>query len=118
MTTKVLHNPRCKKSRDTVAYLESNNIPHQIIKYLESPPSINELQTIVKQLGIKPEELIRKKEKIFQELELGSATLSDIEWIEVMVEHPSLIERPIVQYGKKAAIGRPLENVIELFKDK
>jgi arsenate reductase len=118
MTTKVLHNPRCKKSRDAVAYLESNKIPHQIIKYLEAPPTVNELQTIVKQLGIKPEQLVRKKEKLYKELSLGSARLSDLEWIQLLVDHPSLIERPIVQHEKQAVIGRPLDNVIALFENK
>ena len=118
MTTKVLHNPRCKKSRDAVAYLESRKIPHRIIKYLETPPTVNELQTIVKQLGIKPEQLVRKKEKLYKELSLGSAKLSDLEWIQLLADHPSLIERPIIQHEKQAVIGRPLDNVIALFENK
>ncbi|WP_146394371.1 arsenate reductase (glutaredoxin) [Allorhodopirellula solitaria] len=109
--TKIYHNPRCAKSRAAVELLESRGIEFDIVKYLDDPPNEKELRAIVKMLGISPEKLVRKGEKLFKELGLGGKSLTDAQWIEVMVEHPKLIERPIVIHGAKAAIGRPTENI-------
>nr|WP_229360752.1 arsenate reductase (glutaredoxin) [Fuerstiella marisgermanici] len=113
MTT-IYHNPRCSKSRSALELLQSRGIPFEGVKYLDDPPDEKKLGQIVKWLGIKPEQLVRKKEKLFAELQLGEKSLSDKEWIAVLAANPKLIERPIVVHGKKAAIGRPLENISEL----
>ena len=107
------HNPRCRKSRETLALLESKGKNPEIILYLESPPTTKELKEVLKKLNIKPEQLLRKGEAIYKDKFKGK-TLSDAEWIKAMVENPKLIERPIVINGGKAAIGRPPENVLEI----
>ncbi|WDQ17199.1 arsenate reductase (glutaredoxin) [Rhodopirellula sp. P2] len=109
--TKIYHNPRCTKSRQALQLLEERGIEPEIIKYLETPPSKKELTEIVKLLGIPAEGLVRKKEPLFKELNLGEQTLTEQQWIATMVEHPKLIERPIVIHDGKAAIGRPTENI-------
>ena len=116
MNTHIFHNPRCKKSRDAVDYLNTNEIEHTVIKYLESPPSKQELRNITKKLGITPSMLVRTKEKLYKELNLGKSDLTDDQWLTLLAENPVLIERPIVVHGKKAAIGRPLDHVIALFE--
>lgn len=116
MPTTVLHNPRCKKSRDAVNYLVDQQISHKIIKYLETPPSKKELKDILKKLGTNPEKIVRKKEKLYKEKGLGEQKLNDDQWLDLLVENPVLIERPIVITETGAAIGRPLENVVALFK--
>ncbi|QEG00459.1 Arsenate reductase [Stieleria maiorica] len=113
MTT-IYHNPRCSKSRAAVELLRSHQIEFDIVKYLEDPPSEKELAKIVKMLGITPEQLVRKKEKRFNEMELGDQVMSDKQWIAILAANPSLIERPIVVHQGKAAIGRPTENITEL----
>ncbi len=113
MTT-IYHNPRCSKSRAALALLEARGIDFEVVKYLEQPPSEKELRRIVKLLGIKPQQLVRKGEKIYKRLGLGEQTLSDKQWISTLAAHPVLIERPIVVHGARAAIGRPTENVAEL----
>jgi arsenate reductase len=85
----------------------------EIIEYLNEPPTFEELKSIIKLLGITPEQLLRKNESIFKEQFKGKI-FSDDEWIQIMIEHPKLIERPIVIVGKKAVLGRPPENVLEL----
>lgn len=109
----IFHNPRCGKSRNTLAIINDKNIEIEVIEYLKTPPSEAELKTVIKKLGIKPEALVRKGEAIYKESYKGKQ-LSDADWIKAMVEHPILIERPIVIKGDKAIIGRPPENVLEL----
>lgn len=111
---KIYHNPRCGKSRQTLKLLEDNNIPVEVILYLKDIPDVKELTSVVNKLKIKPKDLIRKGEKIYKE-KFADQELSDKEWIQVMVDHPILIERPIVIEGRKAKIGRPPEQVLELF---
>lgn len=113
MTT-IYHNPRCSKSRAAVEFLESQGIDFDLVKYLETPLSAKELTQIINKLGIKPEDLVRKKDKLFKELDLGEKSLSDKEWIAVLEANPALIERPIVIHHDRAAIGRPIESIIEL----
>ena len=110
---KIYHNPRCSKSRETLALLKENNIQAEVILYLEDTPNKKELTALIKKLGIKPIELIRKGEAIYKEKYKGQI-LSDKEWIEAMVAHPKLIERPIVVEGNKAILGRPPSNVLTL----
>lgn len=113
MALKIYHNPRCMKSRETLALIEEKGTEVEIIEYLKEVPSAQELGTLIEQLGIKPEQLVRKSEPVFKEQYKGK-TLSDKEWIEAMIANPKLIERPIVVKGKKAVLGRPPSNVIEL----
>ncbi|NVK75338.1 MAG: arsenate reductase (glutaredoxin) [Oceanospirillaceae bacterium] len=113
MTT-IFHNPRCSKSRQTLQLLEDNNIKADIRLYLQDAPSIDELETLLKQLDITPLELMRTKEAIYKELGLNKES-TDAERLKAMHENPSLIERPIVVHGNKAKIGRPPEDVLALF---
>jgi len=109
----IYHNPRCTKSRATLALLEERGIKPKIIEYLETPPSADELAAIVRKLGIEPEQLVRKGEGIYRTKYAGRK-LTAPEWIAAMVKDPVLIERPIVVSGSRAAIGRPPENVESL----
>ncbi|MGX5913864.1 arsenate reductase (glutaredoxin) [Aliidiomarina sp. Khilg15.8] len=110
----ILHNPRCSKSRETLQLLQQNNVQPHIIEYLKEPPSADELRDILRKLGRRPAELIRNKEAVYKELELAQKDLSDDELIQVMTEHPKLIERPVVIRGDQARVGRPPEQVLEL----
>ncbi|TWT68757.1 arsenate reductase (glutaredoxin) [Crateriforma conspicua] len=112
--TEIYHNPRCTKSREALKLLQSRGLDVRVIKYLEEPPSEKQLRQIVKLLGIRPELLVRKGEKLFKELGLADQTLTDKQWIAILAEHPRLIERPIVVHDGKAAIGRPIEQVVEI----
>ncbi|MEP2026816.1 MAG: arsenate reductase (glutaredoxin) [Reichenbachiella sp.] len=111
--TKIYHNPRCTKSRQALALLEEKNEAIEIVEYLKSQPTKEEITNLVSMLSIKPLELIRKGEKIFK-AEFKDKELSDEQWIDAMVAHPILIERPVVVKNGKAAIGRPIENVINI----
>ena len=110
---KIYHNPRCRKSRETLALLEENGVSPDIVLYLEKPPTQKELKGVLAALKMKPYDLIRRGEKLFKEKYKGKE-LTDAEWIRIMVNNPILIERPIVVKGKKAVIGRPPENAKEL----
>ncbi len=114
MTVRILHNPRCSKSRATLAMLQDRGIDPEITLYLEAPPSARELRSILAMLGKKPRELMRKGETEYAALGLDRADLSEDELIEAMVSHPRLIERPIVLANRKAAIGRPPEAVLDI----
>ena len=116
MSYKILHNPRCSKSRQALTILESNGLTFEIIDYLRNPLSINELKEVVRKLGIKPYDLIRRNEVVFKEKFKGSS-LSDDQWIEVMIENPKLIQRPILITENAAVIGRPPEDINRLIKD-
>ena len=109
----ILHNPRCGKSRDALKLLQDGGVDVEVIEYLKTPPTAAQIKTILKKLGMKPEELVRKGEAIYKERYAGK-TLSDAEWIAAMVEHPILIERPIFVKGDKAVVGRPPERVLAL----
>lgn len=115
MKTRIYHNPRCSKSRQTMQLLEEHSIAPEVIEYLKTPPTKEELEEILKLLKMEPRELMRTKEKEYKELGLADESLSHDELIQAMLEHPKLIERPIVISGGKAAIGRPPEKVLELF---
>ena len=103
----IYHNPRCSKSRQTLALLEEQGIEPLVVDYLKAPPSAAELQAILKKLKMKPRDLIRKGEAVYKELGLDSEKLTDEKLIRAMVDNPILIERPIVVAGGKAKIGRP-----------
>jgi len=115
MTTYTLyHNPRCSKSRQTLQLLEDNNISPEVVLYLEQVPSTEDIRELLHKLGIGPRELIRKGEQAYKENNLSDSTLTDQALIEAMHSHPKLIERPIVVSGRRAVLGRPPENVLEL----
>lgn len=110
----IYHNPRCSKSRQTLALLEENGVTPTIVKYLETPPSADELKLVLSQLNISARDLLRKKEAEYKEAGLDDASLSDDQVIAKMIEFPKLIERPIVIKGEQARIGRPPESVLEI----
>lgn len=103
----------CSKSRGTLDLIRNANEEVQVIEYLKTPPTKAELTGILAKLNLKPQELIRKGEKVYKENYAGQ-TLTDEEWLDAMVQHPALIERPIVVKGDKAVIGRPPENVLSI----
>jgi len=115
MSIKIYHNPRCSKSRNTLALLEEQGVDAEVVKYLETAPNKEELKALLKMLGMTARELMRTKEEVYKEL--GLKDVADEEaLIEAMVANPKLIERPIVVKDGKAVIGRPIENVVELLK--
>jgi arsenate reductase (glutaredoxin) len=114
MSVIMYHNPRCSKSRETLALLNDRGLEPEIIEYLTSPPDIAQLKLILELLKLSPRDIIRTKEALFKEKKLDDSTLSDDEIIAALIENPVLIERPIVLANGKAAIGRPPENVLEI----
>ncbi|HEB96150.1 MAG TPA: arsenate reductase (glutaredoxin) [Sedimenticola thiotaurini] len=114
MTTEIYHNPRCSKSRQTLKLLQERGVEPTVIKYLETPPDRDQLARILDLLGLEPRELMRRKEKEYRELGLDDPALTRDQLIQAMVEHPRLIERPIVIRDGRAALGRPPEKVLEL----
>ena len=110
----IFHNPRCSKSRKTLEIIEINDVEVQVILYLQNPPSVSELNSLLEKLGMKASELVRKREAIIKELDIDLSSISNDDLISIMAEHPILIERPIVFNESSAIIGRPPENVEEL----
>lgn len=110
----IYHNPRCSKSRQTLALLRDEGIEPDIVEYLETPPTQKKLKEILQLLGLNPRELLRTGEAAYKENGLQDKELSDQHLIKAMCEYPKLIQRPIVINGKKAAIGRPPENILEI----
>ncbi|MDD3499439.1 arsenate reductase (glutaredoxin) [Sulfurovum sp.] len=109
----IWHNPKCSKSRDSFKLLEERGIDAEVIKYLDTPPTKEEIKEVLRMLGIAPRELMRTKEALYKELHLDEE-MDDEKLIEAMVSNPRLIERPVVIKEGKAVIGRPLEKVVEL----
>jgi arsenate reductase (glutaredoxin) len=107
------HNPRCSKSREALALIESLGIKPRVVEYLKTPLSAAELQSLIEKLGIAAEQLVRKGEDIYK-TRYASRSLTESEWIQAMAEHPILMERPIAVKGAKAVIGRPPENVTQV----
>ncbi len=114
MTTTIYHNPRCSKSRQTLQLLEARGIQPEVVKYLETPPDEATLKSLLDMLGLEPRQLMRQKEAEYKELGLDNPELDRDALIRAMVEHPRLIERPIVVKDGKAALGRPPERVLEI----
>ncbi|WP_027467385.1 arsenate reductase (glutaredoxin) [Deefgea rivuli] len=109
----LLHNPRCSKSREALAALEARGFTPTIRRYLDEPLSKAEIVELLAQLKLAPLELVRQKEELWREVSAGCA-LNDAEIVELLVQHPKLIERPILIYQNQAAIGRPVENLLNL----
>ena len=114
MNVTIWHNPRCSKSRQTLALLRDRGIEPEIVEYLKTPPDAAALKAVLKKLGIGPRDLLRKGEAAYKARGLSDTTLSDEALIEAMVEDPVLIEQPVVIVGKKAALGRPPEAVLDI----
>lgn len=110
----IYHNPRCSKSRQTLALLEENGVEPEVVLYLETPPSASDLKELLSKLGISARDLLRKGEDAYKENGLSDKSLSEEVLIQAMTQFPKLIERPIVVKGSKAVLGRPPENVLEL----
>jgi arsenate reductase (glutaredoxin) len=107
------HNTLCSKSRCTVEILKKHKVDVEIIEYLKCPPSEKDLKIILKKLNMNAEDIVRKKESLFQQ-KFSGKKFSEKEWIRILVKNPILIERPIAVKGNKAVIGRPPENVEQL----
>jgi len=110
----IYHNPRCSKSRQTLALLNENGIEPEIVLYLETPPTSDEISALLNKLNISARDLLRKGEEAYKALNLKKADLADDVLLNAMAEHPKLIERPIVIKGEQAVLGRPPENVLDL----
>ncbi|MGI0117012.1 arsenate reductase (glutaredoxin) [Zooshikella sp. RANM57] len=110
----IYHNPRCSKSRATLALIEEQGYTPKIVEYLKTPPSVVELRDILKKLGIQPRDILRIKEDEYKSLNLADQNLSDDAILSAITEHPKLLERPIVVTEAQAVIGRPPENVLPL----
>lgn len=114
MSAKIYHNPRCSKSRTTLSILEEKGLDFEVIKYLEDTPNAAELKILLDELGMDPRSLMRTFEAPYKENNLDDASLSEAQLIQAMVDHPILIERPIVKTDKGVTIGRPPENVLSI----
>ena len=114
MDTVIYHNPKCSKSRTTLALLRERGIEPEIVEYLKTPPDACTLAEILRRLGIGPRDLIRRRESVYRERNLSDPDLDDSALIAAMVADPILIERPIVLHGGRARVGRPPESVLEI----
>ncbi|VFN07542.1 MAG: arsenate reductase [Candidatus Kentron sp. G] len=114
MKTVIYHNPKCSTCRKALNLLAERNVEVEIVEYLKTPPSQRELEDILTKLGLEPRELMRNKEKLYQEKGLDNPDLDDATLIRAMVENPILIQRPIVLFGDKAALGRPVERIVDI----
>ena len=115
MTTRIYHNPRCSKSRQTLQLLRDNGVEPEIIEYLKTPPTAQELCAMCRKMGISPKDMVRFKEAEAKALGLSKkSVMADEEWCRILAEHPKLIERPIVVQGNRVVLGRPPEKVLEI----
>ena len=114
MTVTIYHNPKCSKSRQTLALLVERGIEPRIVEYLKTPPSAKELDAILHKLGLAPRGLMRTNEAAYMQAGLDDPKLNRMQLIDAMVANPSVIERPIVVHADRAAIGRPPENVLAI----
>ena len=114
MAVTLYHNPRCSKSREALALLHEKGVEPEIVEYLKTPPDAATQRLLLGMLQLQPRDLMRRKEPEYNELGLDNPDLSDDELISAMVTHPKLIERPIGVSGKKAALGRPPEDILSI----
>ncbi|MEM6865385.1 MAG: arsenate reductase (glutaredoxin) [Bacteroidota bacterium] len=110
---KIYHNPRCRKSREGLAFLEQNRYDFEVVRYLENPLTRQELLSIIEKLEVSPIDLIRRSESVWKENFKGK-TLSDQELVEAMLQFPKLMERPIVVHNERAIIARPAERIKDI----
>ena len=111
---KIYHKTTCTKSRQGLKYLEAKGLDFDIIKYHETPLSKNMLKTLLKKMGMKPQELLRKNEKAYKELDFKNKDYTNDQIIEFMISEPNLMERPIIEKGDKAVVARPTERIDEV----
>jgi arsenate reductase len=111
---KIYHNPRCKKSRAGLQYLQEKGIEPQVVDYIKNPVGEEELKDVLTRLNRKPREIIRTQEAIYKS-DFKGKQFTDDEWVKILAEHPKLIQRPIVVKGYKAVIGDPVENIDTIF---
>jgi len=114
MAITIYHNPKCSKSRQTLQILRDNGIEPEIIEYLKHPPSPSELRDILVRLEMKPLDVTRREESIFEKLQTTPEKLDDDALVNFLCEHPEALQRPIVIRGQRAVIGRPPENVLDI----
>jgi arsenate reductase (glutaredoxin) len=114
MAVTIYHNPRCAKSRQTLALLEARGLKPRIVEYLKTPPDRATLIAILRKLGVPARELVRRSEPEYVGLGLARPDVSEDELLDAMASHPQLIQRPIVISGRHARIGRPPEAVLEI----
>ena len=114
MAVTIYHNPRCSKSRQALQLLRERGIEPQIVEYLKTPPSADEIDVVLTKLGLEPRAVMRAKEAAYREAGMGDESLSRNALIDLMAANPIVIERPIVVSGRRAALGRPPENVLSV----
>lgn len=114
MRATIYHNPRCSKSRATLALLEEKGIVPEIVEYLSTPPSKEEMKRILEGLSMAPRDLMRKMEEPYVSLNLDDDSMGHDALIDAIVENPILMERPVVVNNDQYALGRPPENVLEI----
>jgi arsenate reductase len=114
MSYKLIHNPRCSKSREAKALLEEKGIRFEVVEYLQNPLNQAELTVLARQLHLRPIDMVRRKEDAFEKHGLGAANVTDAQVLAAIASDPVLLERPILVKGKKAVIGRPTERLLEL----
>lgn len=110
----IWHNPKCSTSRNALALLRERGVEPKIVEYLKTPPTATRIEAVLKMLGKEPREVMRKKEEAYAMLGLADPRKKRKDLVAAMASHPILIERPIVIRGKKAALGRPAENVLSV----
>ena len=115
MGIKILHNSRCSKSREALQYLEDHKVDFELVNIIQNPLTKEDIVAVLQKLNMKAEELVRKSDALFKE-KYADRDLDEDGWIGVLVDNPTLIQRPVVIKDDKAVIGRPLENVIHLFR--
>ena len=109
----IYHNPKCKKSREGLKYLQTKGIALEVVNYIINGISEQELKDIIKKLNLSPSDIVRKQEDLYRK-ELKGKNFTDIEWMKILVENPRLIQRPIVVAKYKAVIAQPPDKVEEL----
>ncbi|TMU70619.1 arsenate reductase (glutaredoxin) [Pseudomonas fluorescens] len=108
------HNPRCSKSRGALELLEARGLTPNVVRYLETPLNAAQIKALLSKLGISARQLLRTGEDEYKMLQLADESLSEAQLIDAIAQHPKLMERPILEVGDKAVIGRPPENILEL----
>jgi len=110
----IYHNPRCSKSRAAMDLLTDKGLEANVVKYLETPPDRTTIIDLLDMLGLEPRDLMRKGEAEYKDNNLADESLTDDDLVDALIKYPKLIERPIVVKNGQAAIGRPIENIIEI----
>jgi len=110
----IYHKPTCSKSRQGLKYLQEKGIDFEVVKYFEIPFTKSKLSKLLKKLNMQPEELLRKKEKVYKALDFKNNKYTKAQIIDFMIEEPILIERPIIEKGNIAVVARPTEKIDEI----